>query len=168
MSARAAWRLEAFGFKPVYRYTAGKADWLANGWPVEGRLAGAIRAADLARKGVITCNPGENAQEAWERARAAGWTVCVVANEEQVVAGLLREEPPASDTQVLVEQVMELAPRTYRLNAEIEKIAAYMRKYSVDQALVTTSDGKLVGLLERQDVEGAIASASQEQQARSQ
>src|SRR5256712_11695283 len=32
LSARAAWRLETMGFQEVYRYTPGKADWLAAGW----------------------------------------------------------------------------------------------------------------------------------------
>src|ERR1051326_8061662 len=35
LSARAAWRLETMGFQEVYRYTPGKADWLAAG--VENR-----------------------------------------------------------------------------------------------------------------------------------
>jgi rhodanese-related sulfurtransferase len=36
MSPRAAWRLEAAGFGPVYDYAAGKADWLAAGLPFQG------------------------------------------------------------------------------------------------------------------------------------
>ncbi len=42
MSPRAAWRLEATGFGPVYDYAAGKADWLAADLPFEGtaELAG--------------------------------------------------------------------------------------------------------------------------------
>src|SRR6266567_8778669 len=39
LSARAAWRLESMGFQEVYRYTAGKADWLAAGWETEGAQA---------------------------------------------------------------------------------------------------------------------------------
>jgi hypothetical protein len=35
----AAWRLESLGFAQVYRYTPGKADWLANELPVEGQQA---------------------------------------------------------------------------------------------------------------------------------
>src|SRR5258707_15598739 len=42
MSPRAAWRLEAAGFSPVYDYAAGKTDWLAADLPFEGtaKLAG--------------------------------------------------------------------------------------------------------------------------------
>ncbi|HEV8275933.1 MAG TPA: rhodanese-like domain-containing protein [Streptosporangiaceae bacterium] len=51
MSPRAAWRLEAAGFGPVYDYAAGKADWLAADLPFEGsaKLAGVFT-----RRGVAT------------------------------------------------------------------------------------------------------------------
>ena len=39
LSARAAWRLESMGFQEVYRYTPGKADWLAAGWETQGTQA---------------------------------------------------------------------------------------------------------------------------------
>ena len=44
LSARAAWRLESMGFQEVYRYTPGKADWLAADDPVfHLRLIRALR-----------------------------------------------------------------------------------------------------------------------------
>ena len=51
MSPRAAWRLEATGFGPVYDYAAGKTDWLAYDLPFEGtaQLAGLFT-----RRGVAT------------------------------------------------------------------------------------------------------------------
>ena len=51
MSPRAAWRLEAAGFSPVYDYAAGKTHWLAADLPFEGtaKLAGMFT-----RRGVAT------------------------------------------------------------------------------------------------------------------
>jgi len=37
LSARAAWRLETMGFQEVYRYTPGKADWLAAGFETNNK-----------------------------------------------------------------------------------------------------------------------------------
>ena len=51
MSPRAAWRLEAAGFSPVYEYAAGKADWLAADLPFEGT---AELAGMFTRRGVAT------------------------------------------------------------------------------------------------------------------
>jgi hypothetical protein len=51
VSPRAAWRLEAAGFGPVYDYMAGKMDWLAADLPFEStaQLAGMFT-----RRGVAT------------------------------------------------------------------------------------------------------------------
>jgi hypothetical protein len=61
MSPRAAWRLEAAGFGPVYDYAAGKADWLAADLPFEGtaKLAG-----EFARRCVATAGERTPAAEA--------------------------------------------------------------------------------------------------------
>jgi hypothetical protein len=147
MSARAAWRLESFGFTKVYRYTAGKMDWLANGLPIEGSQIGIYRAKELAREDAPTCHPGERIGEVYSRVRATSWDVCVVANQDRIVLGLLREEVLGSDPAAAVEQVMELAPRTYRPNSPMEKIEEYLRRNQLNSVLITTPDGRLVGVL---------------------
>src|SRR6516162_4854515 len=50
LSARAAWRLDSMGFQEVYRYTAGKADWLAAGWETEGTEAKKVRIRQMLHK----------------------------------------------------------------------------------------------------------------------
>ena len=53
MSPRAAWRLETLGFTKVHDYVAGKADWGAAGFPLEGTHG--PRAGELARRDAPTC-----------------------------------------------------------------------------------------------------------------
>ena len=62
MSPRAAWRLEATGFGPVYDYMEGKADWLAADLPFEGtaQLAGMFT-----RRGVATVAEGTRLRKHW-------------------------------------------------------------------------------------------------------
>src|SRR5207245_7830164 len=98
MSARAAWRLESLGFVQVYRYTAGKADWLANGLPTEGQQANKTHVADLARRDVPTCHLADKIADVQARVQAAGWDVCVVVNEKRVVRGLLRQAALTSES----------------------------------------------------------------------
>ena len=62
LSARAAWRLETMGFQEVYRYTPGKADWLAAGWETEGTQAKKIRIRQMIQKDVATCALRERLQ----------------------------------------------------------------------------------------------------------
>jgi CBS domain-containing protein len=55
------------------------------------------------------------------------------------------------------EQAMENGPRTYRWSTSLEKAADYMQKNGVDSVPVTTTDGKLFGLLVRADVDKALS-----------
>ena len=154
MSPRAAWRLEGLGFEKVYDYVPGKADWFASGLPKESRLAAVPTIGDAARRDVPTCALEEKVSEARDRARAAGWDdVCVVVNEERVVLGLLREKELASEQDVKVEQVMRNGPTTSRPNEPIGQMTKRMRERGARTILVTTSEGRLVGLLYREDAE---------------
>ena len=88
-----------------------------------------------------------------ETVRKRGWDRCVVVNKERVVLGLLRERELASDSEATVEEVMRNGPATFRPNEPVEKLAKRMRERGSNAVLVTTSDGRLVGLLYRDDAE---------------
>jgi CBS domain-containing protein len=153
MSPRAAWRLEGLGFESVYDYVPGKADWSASGLPMEGKLASVPTIGDVARRDVPTCAPAERLENARDRVRAAGWDACVVVNKERVVLGLLREKELSSDAWASVERVMRSGPTTFRPDVPVGKVAGRMRERRARTVLVTTSDGRLVGLLYRDDAE---------------
>lgn len=152
MSARAAWRLESLGFTEVYRYTAGKADWLANGLPAEGTQADVPTVGDLARRDVPTCGLTDRVGDVRGRVQASGWDVCIVVNDQNIVLGRLRRTELDSAPSLTVEQVMEEGPTTYRLDRLAEQTASYLAERKVENVLVTTSDGELIGLFYRDDV----------------
>jgi CBS domain-containing protein len=153
MSPRAAWRLEGLGFEKVYDYMPGKADWFASGLPKEGRLAAVPTIGDAARQEVPACAPAEKVENVRDRALAAGWDACVVVNKERVVLGLLREKELSSDPGAAVERVMRSGPTTFWPDVPVGKMAERMRERGARTVLVTTSDGRLVGLLYRDDAE---------------
>src|SRR5260221_12630591 len=78
MSPRAAWRLEAAGFAPVYDYVAGEADWLAADLPFEctARLAGMFT-----RHGVATVREGTTVADALGLREAQGFGPLLVLNQ---------------------------------------------------------------------------------------
>jgi CBS domain-containing protein len=151
MSPRAAWRLETLGFKDVYDYTDGKLDWMAAGFPMAGTNAERPRAADVARKDVVTCRLDERLGDVNERAAAAGWETAVVVNEERVVLGLLRKKELAGDPGQPVEHAMRPGPSTFRPYVAIPEMATFMTDHNLDSSPITTSDGRLVGLLVKED-----------------
>jgi hypothetical protein len=103
------------------------------------------------------CAPDERIGEVKERVRQAGWDSCVVVFTDRIVLGLLRPEALETGPQNTAEQAMEAGPRTYRLDAPLEKIRQYMQKMRVDSVLVTNTNGKLFGLLKREEVENALS-----------
>ncbi len=147
MSARAAARLESLGFTQVYRYQAGRADWLANGWPSEGSEAPDTWALQAAHTGVPVCHIGDTVGAVRQRVQAAGWDTCVVVDRQRVVLGLLRGDALQAGAETSVEAEMELGPRTFRLNASQESITEYLQRHQTDRVLVTDADGKLVGMV---------------------
>lgn len=147
MSPRAAWRLEGIGFEKVYDFVPGKADWSASGLPTESKLANVPKIGDVATQDVPTCSPAEKVGAVRERVRESGWDRCVVVSEERVVLGLLREEELSSDPDVAIEAAMRNGPATFRPNEPVGKLVERMRQRGVSAVLVTTSDGRLVGLL---------------------
>jgi CBS domain-containing protein len=160
MSARAASRLETLGFPRVYRYQPGKADWFAAGLPREGKEAHTPRVVDGVRRDVPTCRIDERVGAVRDRVREGGWDVCVVVGEQHIVLGLVRAEALGVDPDTPVEQVMQPGPATFRPNLEAGQMPDYLKKQRMPRALVTTSEGVLIGLLRIEDVEGQRAHAS--------
>jgi Mg/Co/Ni transporter MgtE len=84
---------------------------------------------------------------------AAGWNACVVTNEDRVVLGLLRAAELESDPTLPVERAMRPGPSTYRPDVSVEEMARIMNRRDLANFPVTTSDGRLVGLVRREDVD---------------
>lgn len=157
MSPRAAWRLESLGFSPVYDYAAGFADWLAFGLPSEGREADVPRAGQIARGNVPTCGLRERVGEIQNRVEAAGWDECLVVNEERVVLGRLRGTALAAPAGTIAEEVMESGPATIRPDNPLAQLVPRLQEKHVHRIIVTTPDGRLVGVVERVTAERTLA-----------
>jgi rhodanese-related sulfurtransferase len=153
-SARAAWRLASMGFTQVFRYPGGRSDWLANGLPAEGNAARMQTAGDLADLDIPTCKRLDRIAQVKERVHAEGKSDCVVVNDQFVVLGLLRgNDLDHANPQSTAEDAMQHDPATFRLNASLEEVAAYFVSQAlVKSVLITTTDGKLFGLLNREAI----------------
>ncbi len=157
MSPRAAWRLESLGFTKVFDYVAGKADWLASGLPVEGKLAAYPRAGTVARTDIPTCRLTDRLGDVRDKTLDADQNVCVVVNDDRIVLGRLRGDALRGDPGAIVESVMESGPTTTRPDEPLEAITERLKDARVASILVTTSDGRLVGILYRDDAERVLA-----------
>jgi predicted transcriptional regulator len=150
MSPRAAWRLEAAGFGPVYEYVAGKTDWLAADLPFEGtaRLAGMFT-----RREVATATEDTPAREALRRLQAQGFGPGLVLNHAGVVMGTVHRdqlESAAEGTEVAA--LMRFGVTTVRPSEQAADLVHRMHHAQVSRVVVTRPDGTLVGLFFADDV----------------
>ena len=136
----------------MYDYRTGKQDWLGAGLPTEGTLAQRPRLVDVVRRDAPTCSLAERLGDVRDRVIAAGWDACVVVSQDRVVLGLLRAKELQADPHLLVEHVMRPGPSTYRPSVSVEEMRRTMTERNLENSPVTTSDGKLVGLVRKQDV----------------
>jgi CBS domain-containing protein len=157
VSSRAAARLATLGFTRVYHYVAGKADWGSFGLPLEGRNGSETRAGAHLRADVPTCRLDDPLCEVCERIERGGLDTCFVVDETGVVLGRLGRGAIRGGRQQTVEEAMTPGPRTVRPSARLEAMVERMREQNLTNLPVTTADGRLVGLLLREDAERAVA-----------
>jgi predicted transcriptional regulator len=141
------------GFPSVYDYVAGKKSWGSFGLPREGTAVPDRPAGDVARGDVPTCLLADRLVDVRERVRSAGWDTCIVVNEPRVVLGWLGRGAIAADSEESVEQAMTPGPSTVRPSIGADALLERMRQRDLTSYLVTTPDGRLVGLVLRTELE---------------
>jgi len=162
MSPRAACRLEAFGFTQVYDYVEGIADWKAAALPLEGNKDQPPRVTDATRTDVPTCRPDATVGEV--RSVVAGeWDVCVVVDCDEVVVGRLRRSALGEGDESRVEELMEPGPGTVRPDSLLGPLVDRLIRRDIPHVLVTTPQGKLLGVLVRDEAKRLLAGDPPEQ-----
>jgi len=150
MSPRGALRLETLGFERVFDYVPGKADWLAHGLPGEGQNAGRRTAGDIARRDVVTCHLNDDVDEVRRAIAGSPYGFGLVLGADDVLLGRVRATSRGSS----VELSMEPGPSTIRPDTSVEHVAHTMVERDLKTTLVTTPEGRLVGVVRRADAEG--------------
>lgn len=141
MSPRAAWRLERLGFDAVYDYVGGKVDWMAAGLPTVRADATEQRALDAVDAAPATCSPATPVAELPDSGSV------IVVNDAGIVLGRL----PAGERLegVTAEDVMRPGPTTVRANEPLDPLLERMAARKVDEVIVTTPEGRLLGVIRR-------------------
>jgi hypothetical protein len=130
----------------VYDYLDGKMDWIGAGLPWDGT-------ADLIGRfidpHVATCRADERVDKV--AARVGDVELCVVIIGTGVVNGVLRRAQLKKADGARVADVMELGPATVRPSEEREALNARLDHAERREILVTTPEGRLVGVYRRAD-----------------
>jgi CBS domain-containing protein len=148
MSPRAACRLASLGFEQVYDYVGGKADWLARGMALEGEETPRTARA-LVRDDVATCVLADPVEELHKRIERSPYDFGVVTDGSRIVLGRVQTGDHRGRR---AEEVMQPGPWTVRPAARLDWLAERMRRRGAHTVLVTTPDGRLVGVVRRGDL----------------
>ncbi|MGH9053361.1 MAG: CBS domain-containing protein [Acidimicrobiia bacterium] len=157
MSPRAACRLEALGYDRVYDYVDGIADWKAAGLPTEGTADPKQRVADATRFDVPTCRLDETIGDIRARVVDGGWDVCVVTDCDGMAIGRIRSTGFDTDADRLAVEVMEPGPSTVRPDGLLHPLVQRMQERDAPHVFVTTPQGKLIGILIRDEAARLLA-----------
>jgi Mg/Co/Ni transporter MgtE len=155
MSPRAACRLEALGFQEVYDYTAGKADWFASGYPVEGDVDSAKRIGSLVRNDFCRAALKDRLSDVCRQCDEAESDMCAVTAENGCLLGVIRGSKLRQDPDLTAEEAMRPGPSTFRPGKPIGEMLEFMQKRDITKSFVTNSDGVLLGIVIRGDLERA-------------
>ena len=136
---------------------AGKADWLAHGLPTEGEQAQIPRAKDVLRRDVVTALPDELVGVVAARVAGSPYGFALVVANDGTLLGRLRKAMLDADPAARAEQVMEAGPSTIRPDRPLAELAERLRRRDLRTAVVTTPDGKLLGVVLRADMEARLA-----------
>lgn len=124
--------------------------------PREGDAAEVLWAGDLVAD-VPTCAPDDPVGEVRSRVVEKSHDFCVVVNEEAVILGLLRGDALAKDEDARACDVMELGPKTTPPSEPVAELLEARPSQGVKSFLVATSHGVLLGGLDRDAAERAVA-----------
>jgi rhodanese-related sulfurtransferase len=152
LSARAAAVLDALGFPDVHDYVGSKTAWLGEGLPVEGDIPATSRAGAIARK-VPTCRIEDRTGELGERFIGDDG-LCVVVDDDEVVLGVVRQETVGLPADTPVADVLLPAPPSVRPSITARDLARSMDDDGRRYVLVTTSHGRLLGIVAAADLHG--------------
>jgi CBS domain-containing protein len=156
MSPRAACRLAALGYR-VYDYVDGIADWKAAGLPTEGTAEPGQRVIDATRSDVPTCQQDDTIGQIRSRVIDEGWDLCVVLDCDGMAIGRIRGDGFESPDDRRVVEVMEPGPSTVRPDQTLQPLVQRMHKRNASNVIVTTPQGRLVGILLRDEADRLLA-----------
>jgi rhodanese-related sulfurtransferase len=147
LSARAAARLVELGFTDVYDYANSKTAWLGEGLDAEGDVRAEDRAGRIARS-VPTCGPRATVGSVVAELATTA-TVVVVTTEDGVVLGALHPRAASLPPETGVLAAADPGPPTVRPSIPRHELARSMDEAGQHHVLVSTSHGRLLGVVAR-------------------
>jgi CBS domain-containing protein len=119
---------------------------------VDGELAAIATAGRVARDDVVTCGLDDRVGEVREQIAASAYRFALVVSPGGIVLGRLRNSALDCDPNLPAGDVMEPGPKTVRPDRPAAEVAARLAKLELNFVIVTTPEGRLLGVARRSDL----------------
>jgi CBS domain-containing protein len=133
----------------------GKVDWLAHNLPVDGKRAEPPTPGRLMRDDVVRCAPDDPASEVRSRVERSPYSFALVTGAAGSLLGRVRASALEDEADRPVGEIMELDPSTVRPHRAAGEVAERLSEQDLRWAIVTTPEGRLLGVAWRDDLERA-------------
>jgi CBS domain-containing protein len=144
-----------FGFTDVYEYVPGKVDWLAHNLETEGERADAPTVGRVMRDDVVRCASTDRASAVLELIKGSPYPFALVTTDGGVVLGRVPTSSVKPSSEEPVWDVAEPGPKTFRPHHSVENVTRHLAERNLRWAIVTTPEGRLLGVASRADLERA-------------
>jgi len=138
----------------------GKVDWLAHALPVEGEAPTPPTAGGVMRDDAARCSPQDHAGVVREAIERSPYPFALVTGSDGILLGRVAASVLDRNGDVAVGEIMQLDPSTVRPHRAAGELAERLAAKDLRWAIVTTPEGKLLGVASRADLERAAARAS--------
>ena len=131
----------------------GKVDWLAHNLPVEGESPDAPIAGRALRDDAVLCRPTDQIADVRELIERSRYPFALVTSDDGTLLGRAPASAldPASERPVW--DAAEPGPKTFRPHVSAEKVVGVLADKGLRWAIITTPDGRLLGVASREDLE---------------
>ena len=133
----------------------GKVDWLAHNLEVEGDGPDPPTVGQVMRDDAVRCAPTERAADVREAIERSPYSFALVTSEDGTLLGRVRASTLDAGSEQPVWDIAEPGPKTFRPHVATEKVARQLAEKDLRWAIVTTPEGRLLGVASRGDLERA-------------
>ena len=110
-------------------------------------------AGQMLRNDVVTCTLEDPVGEVKKRIADSRYGFALVTGADNVVLGRLRRSALDCDPDLRAEEVMEEGPSTTRPDKPARELASSLAERELRYAVITTPEGRLLGVACREDLE---------------
>ena len=139
----------------MYDYVPGKVDWLASNLQIEGERVDAPIVGRVMRDDAVRCAQSDRVADVLESIKRSPYPFALLTSASGVVLGRAPASALDSGSDGPVWGAAEPGPKTFRPHHSAGHVAEQLAEKDLRWAIVTTPEGRLLGVASREDLEQA-------------